>query len=255
MSFHRGAALLALAAALLTSCSSSGGGPSAPSGMPTDASGLGRLLASGVGGIRSAHIKLDLNLGGQELTGSGDEKLADGQLVALDLTENLPGGAGAIRVIVVNGTAFAKLPSSMNSSGKPYLVVSPSSSNQVIRQLASSLESALSSASLGSVTTFSKAAKSVDMKGAETVAGVPTTHYAIVVDISKLPADMPGKADLVKSGLDTLPLDLYIDHSGRPVQITEEFTVQGTKVSTKATVSDYNKPVTITAPPANQVGS
>jgi hypothetical protein len=35
----------------------------------------------------------------------------------------------------------------------------------------------------------------------------------------------------------------------------EEFTAQGQTVSTKATVTDFNKPVTITPPPANQVGS
>ena len=252
---HR-AALLTLPAAVLAACSSSGGGGSSiPSGMPTDAAGLGTLLQTAVTKITSAHIALDITLAGEQLTGSGDEKLSNGQLTALDLTENLPSGGGQIRVIMVDGKTYAKLPAAFNSSGKPYLLVTPSSNNQVIRQLAGSLDSALSSASLGSVSTFTKAAKSVEGKGTETINGVETVHYSIVVDVAHLPDSMPGKSDLTASGIATLPLELYVDRSGRPVQITEEFTVQGSKVSTKSTVSHYNEPVTITAPPSGQVGS
>lgn len=255
MTFRRRAALLALPAALLAACSSSsGGGSGVPSGMPTDAAGLGELLQSGTATITSAHITLELTLAGQKLTGSGDETLKNGELTGLDLTENLPGGQGAIEVVVVDGKTYAKLPASMNSSDKPWLVVTPDSSNQVIQQLASSLDTALSSASLGSVGTFTRAAKSVEGKGTANIGGVDTTHYKIIVDVAKLPADTPGKSELESNGLKEIPIDLYVDSQGRPVQISEELTLQGTSVSTKATVSDFNKPVTITAPPANQVG-
>jgi hypothetical protein len=242
------------AVALLAACTSSGGGANIPAGMPTDAAGLATMLHSAVSKITSAHIALNITLVGQELTGSGDETLENGQLTALDITENLPGGGGAIRVILVGGTTYAKLPPAFNSGDKPYLRVTPTSSNQIIRQLAGSLDSAFSSASLGSVTVFTRAAKSVEAKGTKTVGGVETVHYSIVVDVAKLPESLPGKADLTQHGIDTIPLELYVDTSGRPVQITEELVVQGQKVSTNATVSDYNKPVTISAPPADQVG-
>jgi hypothetical protein len=39
------------------------------------------------------------------------------------------------------------------------------------------------------------------------------------------------------------------------VQITESFAASGQSVSTKITLTAYNKPVTITAPPADQVGT
>jgi hypothetical protein len=249
--------LLTLPAALLAACSSSGGGGGAgvPSGMPTDAAGLGTMLQNAVSKITSAHIALDITLAGQSLTGSGDETLANGRLTGLDLTENLPNGGGTIRVIMADGKTYAKLPPAYNSTDKPYLLVSDTSSNQVIRQLSASLDSALSSASLGSVSIFTQAAKSIDIEGTETVDGVQTVHYSIVVDVAKLPDSLPGKSDLTQSGIDTLPLELYVDPTGRPVQVTEAFTVQGQKVSTKSTVSDYNKPVTITAPPPDQVGN
>jgi hypothetical protein len=48
---------------------------------------------------------------------------------------------------------------------------------------------------------------------------------------------------------------MYVDSSGRPVQVTENFSVQGQTVSTKIGISNYNKPVSISAPPASQVGT
>jgi hypothetical protein len=254
MTFRRRAALLVLPLVIVAGCSSSGGGSGVPDGMPTDAAGLGQLLQSGTATIRTAHIVLDISLAGQELTGSGDETLDNGQLVSLDLKESLPGGQGTIEVVVVDGTTYAKLPPSLNSGDKPWLLVTPDSTNQIVQQLARSLDTALNSASLGSVGVFTRAAKSVEGKGTDTIEGVETTHYEIVVDVAKLPADTPGKDALESSGVDEIPLDLYIDSQGRPVRINEELTVQGTKVTTKATLSDFNAPVTITAPPSNQVG-
>jgi hypothetical protein len=221
--------------------------------MPTDAAGLGELMQSAIATVTSAHINLDVNAAGQSVSGGGDEKLSAGKLVALDLTENLPSGAGSLRIIILDGKTYAKLPSSMRTSDKPYTLVTENSSNPVVKQLASSLDSALASASLGSVRLFITAAKSLSVKGTQTVEGVPTTHYSVVVDISKLPSSMPGKDALTSSGLSTLPLELYVDRQGRPVQVTEDFKVQGQSVSTKVKVTGYNKAVSIQAPPADQV--
>lgn len=254
MTASRRAALLALPAAIVTACTSSGGGGGVPSGVPTDAAALGTLLQSGLATMRSAHFDLGIKIAGQELTGGGDEKVTDGKLVALDLTEDLP-GLGPVRVILVNGTSYAKLPAALNSTGKPYLVVSDSSSNQYIRQLASSLDSALSAVALSGITDITSAAKTFAVKGTETVAGVETTHYSIVVDVAKLPDDFQGKSAIEASGLKTVPLELYIDSSGRPVRLVETLSAQGQTAVTTTTVTDYNKPVTITAPPSDQVGS
>jgi hypothetical protein len=256
MRFSRRAALLALPAVIVTACTSSGGGGgnNIPSGMPTDPTALGSLLQSGLATMTSAHFDLGIKIAGQQLTGGGDEKVANGKLVALDLTETLP-GLGPVRVILVNGTSYAKLPSALNSTGKPYLVVSPSSSNQYVRQLASSLDSALSAVALGGITDITSAAKSFDAKGTETIDGVQTTHYSIVVDVAKLPNDFQGKSAIQAAGLKTVPLELYVDRAGRPVRLIETLSAQGQTAVTTTTVTDYNKPVTITAPPSSQVGN
>lgn len=260
MNARRLAALLvAVLVPALVACSSSspndGDKNAIPSGMPTDAAGLGRLLVSGVQHVTSAHIALDIDLAGQKLTGEGDEQLSGGRLQALDITESLPGGAGDLRVIVVGGKTYAKLPPSLNSSDKPYVVVSANSSNSVVRQLASSLDTALTSASLASVGTFATAAKSIEVKGTKTIDGIETVRYSIVVDVAKLPGTFPGRSQLQASGLKTLPMELYVDQQGRPIELTQQLSVQGQTVSTTAKITDYNKPVSIKAPPASQVGS
>jgi hypothetical protein len=260
MNARRVCALLALpAAVVLAACTSSGketpgSSNPAPSNAPTDAAGLSALVKSAVTDITSAHVEVGINLAAQELSGSGDEQLSAGKLVALDLTEQLS-GVGDIRVIVADGKTYAKLPSSMNPSGKPYLLVSTNSSNPTIRQLAPYLDSVLSAVSPASFSVLAGAAKSVELKGSEPVDGVSTTHYSIQVEIAKLPATYPGKAELASGGVAVLPLELYLDSQGRPVKAIPHVTVQGQDVPISAQYSDYNKPVSIQAPPADQIGS
>lgn len=261
MTARRACALLLLPVLVGTAaCTSSGKGGSqtgspVPSGMPTDAAGLSTFVQSAVAHITSAHVNVGLNLSAQTLAGQGDEQLSSGKLVGLDLTENLSGGSGSIQVIVSGGKTYAKLPKSLNPLGKPWLLVTPSSSNPIVKQLAPSLDSALSAVSLGSLSVLVGAAKSVAVKGTETIRGALATHYAIDVEIAKLPASLPGRSELAASGSDTLPLQLFVDTQGRPVRAGPELTVQGQDVSINVDFTQYNKPVTITPPPASQVGT
>lgn len=261
--------LLALPAAFaLVACTSSTSGdgktttPASPGisqrvpsgGTPADAAGLGALLLSGIKSIQTAHIRLDISLTGQSITGEGDEELAGGKLVAFQVSESVP-GVGQIQLVIADGKTYAKLPSSLNKSGKPWVLVSANSSDPVIQQLASTVESAQSSASLGSVTAFVGAADAVKLAGHQSIGGLPTTHYSVVVNTDKLPPEFPGKDALTAGGLKTIPVELYVDGQGRPVQVTEHLTVSGQSVSTTIVVSRYNQPVTISAPPADQVSS
>ena len=160
---------------------------------------------------------------------------------------------GDLRLIRVDGTTYAKLPEALTHLSKPYVLVSASSSNPTIRSLANSLDSALASASLGSVGVFIGAASSVKDDGSQNLGSTPTTHYSVVVDPSKLPSSYPGRATLLHAGLRALPVELYLDGAGRPVQVTEKVTAAGQTVDTKITAGNYNKPVVIKAPPKDQV--
>jgi hypothetical protein len=252
-------ALTAVAlAAGLAACSSGGntngqgnaGGPT-----PSTARQLGAKLIAGYRSITSAHLNLTFTVAGVTVTGSGDEKVSHGTLTALNLTEKLPTG-GSIQIINVGKKTYMKLPPAENNSGKPYVLVSPQSSNPIVQQLAGSLNTALSAASIKTYDTFVHAAKSIKVVGHETVNGVVATHYTIVVDITKLPTTSAfSKQALAASGLKTIPVDLWIDDQGRPVKILEKLTIQGKSLNVVGTISKYNQPVTITAPPPNQVST
>jgi hypothetical protein len=246
--------LISTLALPLAACSSSGGGNSpSSSSAGVNPAQLASEVRSAVHDVTSAHLTLQFGVAGQALSGSGDEKLANGALNALDVS--LKYSAGDIRLIVLGDKKYVKLPASLNTSDKPWLVVSPNSSNAIIKSLASSLDAALSSASLDSISTFIAAAKTLKRDGSATVNGVSTTHYSVIVDVSRLPASMPGRDVLEQNQLKTIPVELYLDNENRPVQFTENFTVQGQQIQSKLGISDFSKPVTITAPPANQIGS
>jgi hypothetical protein len=254
-------AALVVAAALgasLAACSSGGntngqgtaGGPT-----PSTAPQLAAKLVAGYRSISSAHLDLTVNLAGQSITGSGDEKVSHGTLTALDLKESLPTG-GQLEIIHVGGRTYAKLPSQLNHTGKPYVLVSSQSSDPIIKQLASSLNTALSAASIKTYGLFVHAAKSVKVDGRDTVNGVGATHYTVVVDVTKLPNTSAfSKQALQASGIKTIPVDLWVDDQGRPVKVTEKVAVQGQSVNVIATIGKYNQPVTISAPPANEVST
>lgn len=211
-------------------------------------------MLQGISGVTSAHISLNIGVSGQAITGAGDEKLSSGKLTALDLTEQIP-GAGALRLIIADGKTYVKLPTAANKSGKPYVLVRAGSSDPTVRQLAASLASTQSSASLANTVAFVTAADSVKNGGSTTAAGVPATRYDVTVNVAKLPSTYPGKAALAQTGITSLPVQIFLDSSGRPVQVLENLKVAGKAVSTKVTVTKYNQPVTISAPPASQVST
>jgi hypothetical protein len=233
--------------------SSPSASPTSPA-PPTDAAGLAAALQASARSVRSAHLSLQVTAAGQAIDGQGDETLSDGKLQSLDLTETVP-GAGQLRILTTGGQTYAQLPASLNRSGKPWVLVSTSSSNPVVAQLASSLEQTQQSASLDQYTAFTQAATGLQVVGREQVGGADATHYRLTVDVTRLPESLPGREQLLGAGLTSLPVDLWVDDRNRPVKVTENLTVQGQAVDTVVTLGNFDAPVSITAPPADQVAT
>jgi hypothetical protein len=237
------------------STGSTSSSPSAPSSSPDDSGvHLGAQLGQGLASARTAHIQLAVGVAGQAILANGKEKLSGGKLVALSLAETIP-QAGELDLIIVSGKTYVKLPAALQTGPKPWLLVRPGSSNPTVQALATSLASSQESASLDSVTAFVTAAKSIKNLGSATANGIQTTHYSIVVSVAKLPDSYPGKSTLTAGGLTTIPLQLFVDSSGRPVRVKETLSAEGQTIQTKVNITKYNQPVTITAPPASQVST
>jgi hypothetical protein len=104
----------------------------------------------------------------------------------------------------------------------------------------------------GEVGVLAAAGSAVDVKGHQTIAGVSTTHYALKVEVAKLD---PAARDALALGGPSLPLDVWTADDGKLVRVLLGLTAQQQQVPIDITYTDYNKPVTITAPPSDQVGS
>lgn len=108
------------------------------------------------------------------------------------------------------------------------------------------------------------AAKDLKKVGEETVDGVRTTHYAGTVTIAAMRESLKGQDAATRErrekglkryesmGVDALTMDMWVDGSDR----TKQFRTRGTsdKGPLDLTIKflDYNKPVTVKAPPASE---
>ena len=247
---------LCAAMTALSGCASTiaGHGSGAPGPLPTDARGLATLIQSSVASVTSVHITFDVNAGGQSINAVGDEALIGGRVTAFDLTETVT-QTGTTRLRVVGGKTYVGLPPALNKSGKPWALVTATSSDAVIRSMNTAISDAQNVASLATPSAFAAAAKSVKLDGPDQIDGAAATHYSIVVELSKLPADFRGLQDLIAGGVTTLPVELWVDGEGRPVKVTDALSIQGQSVSSQVGMSKYNAPVHITAPPPDQVST
>ena len=118
-----------------------------------------------------------------------------------------------------------------------------------------------------------KDALTVQEVGADSVDGAETTHYRATVDIVKLlpllaemSNDKPTDADmretrdqLEKLGLETLPIDLWVDEAGfvkqmrLSVDMTDVEPNRHISFGLTLTFSDFGEPISIDIPPASQV--
>jgi hypothetical protein len=153
------------------------------------------------------------------------------------------------------GQTYVQLPAPLSTPQKPWVLVSTDSSNPAVRQLATTLAQTQQSAALDQYTAFTQAASDLQVVGPEQVDGADATHYRLGVDVTKLPENAPGRETLLSAGLTSLPVDLWVDGHGRPVKVTEDLTVQGQEVDTVVTIGNFDVPVSITAPPADQVAT
>ncbi len=209
-------------------------------------------MATATKSVRSLYFTSDTTAATLKVKTVGSEKLVAGKVVAFDLTATSAGSA-PLRFIQANGRTYAKLPASVTKSSKTYVLLSPRSSNATVRQLATSFAASSASSSPAAYSLFAKAAAKLTDRGAATVGGVATRHYSFAVIPAKLPSNFPNRAVLARSGIASIPVELYVDNQHRPVRVTESLKVQGQSLTVIATFSKYNVPVSISAPAASQV--
>jgi hypothetical protein len=113
--------------------------------------------------------------------------------------------------------------------------------------------------------TFLTGAKDVKKVGSEKVEGVETTHYTGTVTLDDLRASLKDdKAETRKQreksikqyeklGVDKLTMDMWVDGEDHTKQFRMKGQADKGPMDMTITFLDYNKPVTVTAPPAKEV--
>ena len=216
----------------------------AASGSPA-AAALAATVRKGLTGLRSAHLQV--RAGDLLPSTSGDVRYADGRATASRLTI----GAGAQRttIVTVGSATWAKLPTGRNTSARPWVRVTRSSTNEFVRALASELDLTAAVSSLSTVADL--------VATAPTVRGPGTTprgrHYSLVVEPSASAGSLGALLGAI--GQQHVPVDLYLDRHGRPVETVVRVRIGDQPTPVTVTASRFDAPVHIGAPARNQVGS
>jgi hypothetical protein len=153
------------------------------------------------------------------------------------------------------------------SGGKPWMEIKTSDSSNPAAQFFTALVSSIQqSADPANMIKNIEASGTLTKSDSEQLNGEQTTHYSITVNIDKMIANQTnatmkqllGLAQ--QKGLTDYPVDVWLNSSGLPVQTTIDMPsinmgagASGGGLIT-VTYSNWGAPVTITAPPADQVG-
>lgn len=231
-----------------TGAATTGSQPATASPAP-DAAHLGARMLAAVDTLTSLHM----TIGGTAVDGSGDAAMSHGKTTASDMTIDTAGIQVEVRTI--GGKTWVKLPPAQRASGKPWTLVSATSTNPAIRAMASSMQTTQSMTSLSSFLALVRATTKFQVVGADTVNGAPATHYALTVDLTKV--DFPGNLGqaIKQAHISAVPVDLWTDGHDRPVQVREDISAGGQSITIQIGMSDFDKPVTISAPPSDQVST
>ncbi|HKT01364.1 MAG TPA: hypothetical protein VJT31_17715 [Rugosimonospora sp.] len=213
----------------------------------SDVTGSLQKAASSTGTVTSVDLSMTGTSGGVRITGTGAIAF---QPLKADLNV-VAGTTGTTTVRIVDSVIYVKLPAAQQSRmmGKTWLKLSAASSSlfgSASRQLqdvnpVDQVKTLLASGSAVAV-------------GQETINGVPTVHYRATTSVdTALKQVDPKLRDLVKSaydkaGVKEITTEIWIDAQYRPHRA---HVLAGTLTDLTVDYRDFNKPVTVSAPPAN----
>lgn len=275
-------AWLGLVVLLLSACSDTPSNKALPPGdsLPTLLDAMQKTNEAG-----SARMAMDLTFTSPEQTVhvTGDVEYSMDptdpaslrERVVLDIPSMgmLPGGK--VEMIVGKGSlVYVRAPmlAPFIPATTPWIKVDPASLPGSHDEFDSATAAANPAAILGAI----KGALTVEEVGADTVDGSASTHYRATVDLVKLlplladmapddnkPTDaemQEARDQLRKAGLETLPVELWVDADGflKQMELALDLSTMnpdhpGTSISLSLTLSDIGEHVSIDVPPASQV--
>ncbi|HEX3647862.1 MAG TPA: hypothetical protein VHV49_05505 [Pseudonocardiaceae bacterium] len=214
----------------------------------------------------SVHMDMTMQVPGTGIvTATGDGRFT-GTQAAEQLTMTVP-NVGNTHVILVAGTVYLNTPRGLAGTtgrgGKPWVKVTTSGSGA--SQQAQSLAQTAILAGQADPTHLLQqieAAGTITKVTQETLSDVATTHYAITVDAAKLAKSDPAERQALNHlGMTSLPFAIWVNSDNLPVRmvtvapISAPTVATGRQFSITVDYSHWGAPITITAPPTNEVAT
>lgn len=253
---------LALAGCGEKQATSNNGGGNSGGGEKLTLQLLAEKLQANSSTKQSAHFAMSMEVASQSIKAEGDMKL--GAAPAMDLTYELP-GLGSARMILVDDTFYFQLPPQAQKNGKPWVKLDPNGSDPLSKSLSGALKETKKNSDPAQLLKQLQDAGEITATTQETLNGKQTTHYSVTVDVKKyagkVDPDLKDSLDkAAAAGVSSFPVEVWVDQENLPVRatvstpFTNPTTQQADKVKLTMDYTDWGKAVTVTAPPADQVG-
>lgn len=246
----------------LTGCMGSGSGKS-------DAVNVSAAQAIGLASQKTASVssyKVDISVNGTgKASGTAHGVLQvrlKPQLAAVGDLRQADFGGHSIpvgeRAILLGDTLYAKVPSQLSqfTGGKPWVKFSISKATQ---QAGVNMNQVLQQADPAQQTKIFTGSKDVHRVGTQSVNGTQTTHYQGTLTPQEAAAKLDPQARTSyqhmyqQAGAKDVTFDLWVGSDNLPRKLVAKFTTAQGAATATMIYSNYNKSVTVSAPPAAQV--
>ncbi|WP_019808925.1 hypothetical protein [Saccharomonospora halophila] len=205
----------------------------------------------------SSRFTMETTAMGQTMRAEGQARYA-GADTAMSMTMDIQGQPMEMRM--VDRTMYMKMPQGQGAAlgaetGKPWVEMSLDGDNPMAE--------AMGGADMAEQSDPTRILEQLEQFGGEivdtretTLDGEQVTRYTVELDMAKAATMMGGeqlRAEPQPSQGTTIPMELYLDSANLPVRIEMDMEVMGQSSSMVMNYTDWGTPVTIEAPPADQV--
>ena len=270
------AAIAAAATTALAACS--GGGTTSPQGNGPSAGNSTGQVATAANVIKnvsrqaeratSATVALTTQITGKlpsSMHGTMKIRTHPSVAIEVDITSMSAGGQkvpGGLHEILTSSGIYLKMKSLATVSGKPWIGITTAQLNSATGNAFAGLTTELRQQDPLSAARMLGASNDVRAVGTTTVDGVPTTHYHGTYAFSSAYVMLtPALQKLMRKyatafGVSAITFDVWVDAQNNIRKLIESYdsTVAGHVLITMRFTS-INKPVSIKAPPASEVGA
>jgi len=219
--------------------------------------GLAAKLAKGTDELTTVRGTLHVKSGPLDQTSTFSETLSRGNVTAMDdnISTTFQGKTSTLHMIIVGSKIYVDRG---GGSDKPWVIATPDSSDPLVAQLAQNVSGTLGQTGLHQYVVLVSSAKQLDVIGPEDVNGTPTVHYHLAIDTRTAAAKLPGAQGqqmqaAVNAGVDSIPMDLWVDSGGRSVKVDDQVSAKGTTATVELVMKDFDQNFSIHPPPAAKI--